>query len=392
MNFFEVTFWTSLALVFYTFAGYPLLLWLLAAARSPFLLSAFCFPNFFPSVSMVLCVHNEETRIIPRLQNLLDTDYPAEKLDIVVVSDGSSDQTVDRVTEFIGSGAGRQVELVSQPRRAGKARGVNLAVAKGTGNLVVFADARQSFAKDTIPQLVARFGDARVGAVSGALEIERAGTNAGAGVDAYWRLEKFIRRTESVLGASIGCTGAVYAIRRELFRPLPEDTILDDVVIPMQVLSQGYRVEFEARAVALDPQSLEPERELIRKRRTLAGNYQMLFRYPGWLAPWRNRAWWQLVSHKYLRLAAPWLLLCTLATNVALVNHALLYRWTLVGQAGLYLLAVCGLCFGRLRFKPFSIPAGFVFLNSMAVVGLFHYLCRGTEGAGWGGGKRLTTK
>src|SRR5665811_239920 len=127
-----------------------------------------------------------------------------QKLDIVVVSDASSDQTVDRVNEFIGSGAGRQVELVSQARRAGKARGVNLAVAKGTGNIVVFADARQSFAKDTIPQLVARFGDARVGAVSGSLEIERAGTNAGAGVDAYWRLEKFIRRTESVLGASIG--------------------------------------------------------------------------------------------------------------------------------------------------------------------------------------------
>ena len=384
MSFFEFTFWAGLALLFFTFVGYPLLLWLLAFAHTSRHRSVFSFPlsnlrapNF--SATVVLCVHNEETRIVQRIQNLLHSDYPTDRLNIVVVSDGSSDQTVAGLSEFIKTCAGDRVELLVQPHRTGKAYGLNLAVAKATGEIVVFVDARQHFETATIHRLVARFIDSRVGAVSGALDIAGSCTNTGCGVDAYWRLEKFVRRHESALGTTIGCTGAVYAICRGLFRPLPQDTILDDVIIPMAILSQGHRVVFEPLAVAFDPQRLEPGRERTRKRRTLAGNYQMFFRYPGWLLPWRNRAWWQLVSHKYLRLLAPWLLLSILAANLALANQTF-YLWTLAGQASLYLLASWGFCFARFNFRLLTLPAGFVFLNAMAVAGLFHYVRGGANG------------
>lgn len=373
MNTWELAFWTGLALLAYTFAGYPVLVGLAAAARPRRPDARPATAAELPSVTVVLCAHNEQARIGPRLSNLCQSDYPADKLEMVVVSDGSTDGTVDRVKEFALSTGGGRVVLAALERRLGKAHGLNVALARARGDIVVFADARQRFLPDTVRRLVDRLADRRVGAVSGSLEIEPSESGAGAGVDAYWRLEKFVRRSESRLGTTIGCTGAVYAIRRELFSPLPDDTLLDDVLIPMQILTRGYRVEFEHRAVALDPQSLEPGRERIRKRRTLAGNFQLLFRYPGWLAPWKNRAWAQLISHKYLRLAAPWFLLSSLVTNVALVRQPF-YRWILAGQVGLYLLAIAGLCFRRARGRIFSIPSGFVFLNGMAVLGFAEYL------------------
>lgn len=136
---------------------------------------------------------------------------------------------------------------------------------------------------------------------------------------------------------------------------------------------------FDPEARAFDPQTLEPERERIRKRRTLAGNFQMLFRYPGWLLPWRNRLWWQLIAHKYLRLAAPFLLALLFASNAALRDEPL-YRALFIGQCGFYLAALLGLALPRLRLV--SLPAAFVFLNWMTLAGLWHYL-RGTRQPGW---------
>jgi hypothetical protein len=217
--------------------------------------------------------------------------------------------------------------------------------------------------------------------VSGALMIETAATAVGGGVDAYWRLEKFVRSAESKLDSSIGCTGAVYAIRRKLFQSIPADTILDDVVIPMQIALQNYRILFEPLAVSFDPQSLEPEREKVRKQRTLAGNFQMLFRYLNWLLPSRNRLWWQLISHKYLRLAAPLCLVLALIANARLLESSF-FRLLFYGQCFFYSLAIFGLIFSRSKIFIFSIPAGFVFLNWMTVRGFFYFL-KGKNQAGW---------
>jgi cellulose synthase/poly-beta-1,6-N-acetylglucosamine synthase-like glycosyltransferase len=368
-------FWFSLMVVFYTFLGYPLLIACLGRLRRshhvpPALVD-------LPAVTVILAAHNEETRITARLQNLLASDYPTAKLNIIVVSDGSTDTTADKVKSLNNP----RVQLITEPQRRGKAHALNLALAAARTELIVFTDVRQTFAPDAISQLVQHFSDPKIGAVSGELMIDPAASAVGGSVDFYWKLEKFIRHAESCWDSSVGCTGAIYAIRRELFQPLPADTILDDVVIPMQIAQQGYRVAFEPAARAFDPQTLEPVREQIRKRRTLAGNYQMLFRHPAWLLPWRHRLWWQLISHKYLRLAAPFFL------GLLFISNALLfaidpYHFLFYGQLLFYTLAIGGMTFPPRKIKLLALPAGFLFLNWQAAIAFWYYL-RNPNSSAW---------
>jgi cellulose synthase/poly-beta-1,6-N-acetylglucosamine synthase-like glycosyltransferase len=253
----------------------------------------------------------------------------------------------------------------------GKPSGLNTGVAAASSPVVVFADARQEFAPDAIRILAANFADSSVGAVSGSLEIASSNSNTGAGVDVYWKLEKLIRKSESQTDSAIGCTGAIYAIRRELFEPIPADTILDDVVIPMHIALKGYRVLFEPRAIAWDPQSLEPEAEQRRKKRTLAGNFQMLFRYAGWLLPHKNRLWWELMAHKYFRLAAPLMLALAFVSNGMLAG-SFFFCVLFAAQCSFYLLALVAKHLPKMKLT--SLPAGFVFLNLMTVRAFWHYL------------------
>ncbi len=358
-------FWIAAALLAFTFAGYPVLMAMLARVRnSPPRRST----GSEPTITVVVVAHNEAKRIEGRVENLLASEYPAGKLCVLVVSDGSTDETVQRIEAMNHPRA----KVLALPERAGKAPGLNAGLERCDSDLVVFADARQTFAPDAIRRLAEWFADARFGAVSGELEIASAQSAIGAGVGAYWKMEKRLRKAEAATDSCIGCTGAIYAIRRSLFVPIPVDTTLDDVVIPMQVVMAGYRVGHEPEARAFDPQALEPTSESHRKSRTLAGNFQMLFRYPGWLLPWRNRLWWRLIAHKYLRLAAPFLL-CILLISSALLHHESFYLTALLLQAGFYLLAVIGMATQR-RIKIFSIPAGFVFLNVAVMLAFFKYL------------------
>jgi cellulose synthase/poly-beta-1,6-N-acetylglucosamine synthase-like glycosyltransferase len=372
---FPVIFWSSVALLFYTFLGYPIVIYFLGRFISRNSLEAAT--ETLPTATIVLAAFNEEDRIERRLLNLLETQYPSNRLDIVLVSDGSTDFTVERARSL----KDLRIQIVVLPKRTGKAGCLNAGLAIAAGEIIVFADVRQRFTPETIPHLIKHFCDPQIGAVSGSLEIDSSTSAVGGGVDAYWKLEKFIRYYESRFDSSIGCTGAIYAIRRNLYRPLPVDTLLDDVVTPMEIAARGGRVLFDPFALAFDPQSLEPEREWIRKRRTLAGNYQMLFRYLSWMFPWKNRLWWQLISHKYLRLAAPWFLLVAFTVNAALLKEPF-YRGVFVLQCFFYLLALAG---GLLRGKKnmlVAVPAGFVFLNITAMLGLWHYFRRSQE-SGW---------
>lgn len=374
-NLFVFLFWLSGGAIIYTFVGYAAVIRFMArlagrvigkdAQREPH------------SVSVIVVVHNEEARIERRITNLIESDFPTEKLEIIVVSDGSTDATASKITAF----ANPAVRLIERPVRAGKAACLNVGVASAHGEIVVFADARQRFSKGTIRELVANFSDPSIGAATGALEIEAASSGAGAGIDIYWRLEKVLRWSESQFDSCIGCTGAVYAIRAGLFQPIPADTILDDVVIPMQIALRGYRVVFDADAPASDPQSLEPATEKIRKERTLAGNFQMLVRYPNWLLPWRNRLWWQVISHKYMRLVSPLFVLLLFIANAALLSTPF-YLIVFVMQCIFYTLAVLGSLFLRIRIRLFSIPSGFLFLNLMVLRGFWYFLVNGGN-TGW---------
>jgi cellulose synthase/poly-beta-1,6-N-acetylglucosamine synthase-like glycosyltransferase len=371
-------FWFSVAGLFFTYLGYPLVMTLLAPLRRADSGSVQAPRESWPSVSVVLVARNEAARIAARLQNLAASDYPMDRIEFIVVSDGSTDGT-ERIVESLGDAWARAIVF---PEQRGKAAGLNAGVAAAQGEVIVFADARQSFATDTIRELIAAFESPALGAVSGELEIASSDGGVGGGIDLYWRLEKRLRQAEAAVDSSIGCTGAVYAIRRSLFTPIPGDTILDDVVIPMQIAMRGARVGFSAKARAFDPQALDPALETRRKRRTLAGNFQMLFRYPGWLLPWKNRLWWQLIAHKYLRLVAPVFLVAAAAANLALLASPF-YRVVGALQLAFYTFALLGLV---VRARIFSVPAGFVFLNYNVLRGFALYLA-GNASSGWGATK-----
>jgi cellulose synthase/poly-beta-1,6-N-acetylglucosamine synthase-like glycosyltransferase len=364
----QLLFWFSLAALFYTFLGYPLLIGLLAkvAGHPP----AKAAPANPPSVSVVLVAFNEEERIVPRVENLLAASYPADKLEILLITDGSTDGTVAKLRAL----ADPRVRVLAREQHSGKSACLNAAIPQARGEIVVLCDARQRFAAHTIPELVANFSDPALGAVSGSLEIDPAATGVGGGVDLYWRLEKFIRASEGRFSSTIGATGAVYALRRALFQPIPDDTLLDDVVIPMQIaVNHGMRVSFDPTAPAYDPQTTDPAKEKRRKMRTLAGNFQMLAQHPGWLLPWRTGLWWQLLSHKYSRIVAPVFMVMMFASNAALASQPL-YREIYWAHLAFYVLALLGLALPALKWKPFSVPAGFVFLNLMTVGGLVNWL------------------
>lgn len=362
-----VIFWVSGALIIFAYAGYPLFITLIAqlGRRSPVQKPH---PRSQPSVTVVVVTHNESARVARRVENFLASEYPPEKLSVIVVSDGSTDDTTDRI-RTLGEPRVRVLQLAG---RKGKPAGVNAGVAASDSELIVFADARQTFAPDAIAMLASRFDNPRVGAVSGELEIAPSQSSTGAGVDAYWKLERFLRAKEAEWDSCIGCTGACYAIRRELFTPLPGDTILDDVIVPMRIIIAGHRVLHEPAARAFDPQPLEPAAETRRKRRTLAGNFQMLFRHPSWLLPWKNRLWWQLAAHKYLRLTGPLLLVSALGSSAVLAAHPF-YRTALLLQAAFYLLGGLGMAVPS-KIRILSIPAGFLFLNLMVARAFWHYL------------------
>lgn len=361
-------FWGSVTILLYTFAGYGLVIrWL--AARRPLPVVPLPSGPTLPIVTVVLIAHNEEMHIVERLRNLLDSNYPPERVSILLVSDGSTDSTVIRAQTLKSP----RIKVLERATSNGKTAGINFALPQCDGEIIVFTDARQRFEKGTIIRLVAHFSDPAIGAVSGALEISPSASTTGAGIDSYWRYEKALRAAESRFDSCIGCTGAVYAVRRSLLAPIPDDTLLDDVVIPMTIAATGARVIHEPTAIAFDPQPLEPPAERRRKQRTLAGGFQMLFRYPTWLLPTGHRLWWQLLAHKYLRLFAPFFLIIAFITNVLLAGHSG-YAAMLGVQLVFYVCAAWGAVSNARRWKILSLPAGFVFLNLQTLRGLAYYL------------------
>jgi cellulose synthase/poly-beta-1,6-N-acetylglucosamine synthase-like glycosyltransferase len=366
----HVLFWCSTILVTYVYVGYPLLLRLWARLRPRPVRVQTDF-TLEPTVSVVIAARNESARLAARIENLVSLDYPADKRQIIVVSDGSTDDTLDVLSRHHDL-----VEAVAIPP-SGKAMAVNAGVARATGDVIVFADARQVFEKDALRELVAPLADPTVGAVTGELLLDaespcrrgghdrRAADGRGAarpvagdrrvserrqtlrstiadGVGLYWKYEKLIRKSESAIDSTLGATGAIYAMRRSLFHPLPADTLLDDVLAPMRVVLAGYRVVFNERALAFDRAAVDADAEARRKVRTLAGNYQILALEPRLLLPIRNRVWLQYVSHKLGRLVVPYAMLAIFVASVALASTHLFYAAALSAYVGLILLAGCG--------------------------------------------------
>jgi cellulose synthase/poly-beta-1,6-N-acetylglucosamine synthase-like glycosyltransferase len=324
-----------------------------------------------PAVSALLVARNEEATIAAKLENLLALDYPPEKLEVVVVSDGSTDGTAARLAPFTGQ---PRVRTLLKPLPQGKAAGLNDAMKLASGEIALFTDARQRIECGALRQLVENFADPAVGCVSGELMLgDPESGEARKGMGLYWRIEKRIRELESASGSVAGATGAIYCVRRALLELLPEGTILDDVLLPMQVAKQGARVVFDSRARAWDAPDLGEGREFWRKVRTLSGNYQLLQLAP-WLMSAKNPIRFEFVSHKLSRLAVPFALLALLLASLALPQP--IYRAALAAQLGFYglsLVAIAGVKIGPLsRFAEAA--RTFVVLNSAAVVAFVNFV------------------
>jgi poly-beta-1,6-N-acetyl-D-glucosamine synthase len=357
-----VLFWASLILILYAYAGYPLLLRLLAAIRVRPVRKA----AITPAVSVVMAVHNEEASLPAKLENLRALEYPRELLEIVVASDGSTDGTA-RILE-----AEQRVTAVILPEARGKAVALNAAVAAAHGEILVFFDARQTVDAAAVRELCSCFADPEVGAASGELLLEDTdGRPAGDALGLYWRIEKAVRRLESATGSVVGVTGAIYAIRRELWVDLPQGTILDDVLVPMNVARTGRRVIFEPAAIARDRIFQKPGKEFARKVRTLTGNYQLVQLAP-WLLTPADPLLFRLVSHKLLRLMVPLLLVTLLVTSVLAGGR--FYHLIFAAQLIFYGLAALGwLSPSARRLRAVAVAETFTMLNLAAGLAFYNF-------------------
>lgn len=371
----EIVFWLSAAFIFYTYVGYPFLL---------FSLSKF---KIFPtkkgpvklSVSVVIAVRNEAGQIEKRLKNLCAQDYPPEKMEVLVVSDGS----VDNTDTIIESFSDKRVRLIKMEQSAGKAVAVNAGVAAASGEIIVFADARQTFEPNVLAELVANFSDPAVGCVGGELVfLDSQDSTVRTEMGTYWCYEKAIRRKESDTGSAIGVSGCNYALRKVLYQPLPSGTILDDVLTPMNIIRQGYRVIFEPAAMAYDVISNNAHQEWKRKVRTLTGNWQLLSLASWLLLPWRNVGCFRFISHKICRLCIPMALLLLLIS--AFISEAIFYKWSAFVQPAFYAVAFLGMISPKIRkVKVIGLAYFFVLLNTAVVLGFWRWLRGGSEKV-WG--------
>ncbi len=364
-------FWSTASLVAYTYVGYPLLVGALALLRAPILPPALG-DDELPEVTVLMAAHNEAHRLPSKLDNLLSQDFPAGRVQILIVSDGSTDDTE-------GLAAARpDVRVLVSPERRGKASALNLGMAAVTTDVVVLCDVRQELAPSALRHLVSDLMDPRVGAVSGELMHRSAATAAAGNIGLYWRYEKFIRKAESRLHSTPGATGALFAMHRRDWQPLPAGTILDDFETPMHVVRKGGRVLLDPRAVAWDDLQEHAQGERRRKIRTLGGNYQSFARNPWLFVPWRNPLWWQFLSHKVLRLVAPYALLgCFLSSLLGGGPYLTVAAWL---QGAFYAAALFGYLFpGARRYRVVSFAHVFCDMNFAAVVALLRFASGGLD-------------
>ncbi len=368
-------FWPAAGLITYTYVGYACWLWIRLLWRARPVQRG----SSTPLVSIAMVVRNEQQFLDTKIQNLMGLDYPEDRCQIIVVSDGSTDQT-ESILRAYGSNSRIHVILNQLPQ--GKACGLNDAIDMAQGDIVVFTDARQTIEPHAVRLLAENFADPEVGCASGELMLgDAVRGESSQGLSLYWRMEKQIRKLESASGSVVGATGALYAVRRELLTRVPAGTILDDVYLPMEVVRQGKRVILDERARAWDHPNLGTEREFSRKVRTLSGNYQLLQLAPWLLSP-SNPIRFEFVSHKLLRLAVPFALVILLAASFAI--SAPFYRVVLILQLVFYALSVLALSRlveGGMLARVADAAGTFVLLNSAAVVALANFV--GGRRAAW---------
>lgn len=346
MNIFEIIFLSSVFFILYTYLIYPVLLLLMSGCKQAYKDTSFVFNkaerrirnNQLPEVTVVIAAYNEEKCIEQRINNLLALDYPKDKLTFLIGSDGSTDNTNAILQKF--SHPALTVRCFDINR--GKINVLNELVTQVKSEICVFSDANTLFEKDAIQHLVSHFETKEIGAVCGELHLVDpfSGDNKD---NLYWKYEQVLKFHESRLGALLGANGAIYAIKTELYTPLPTDTIIDDFCIVMDIVKQGHTIVYAPEARAVEEIAPDLSEEASRRVRIGAGNYQAMMRL-GWLFnPLLGYRFISYVSHKILRWFVPHFMILALICNVVLATQRVEYKYLLVLHVVFYVIAYIGL-------------------------------------------------
>ena len=360
----EIVFWGSVLLVLHVYVGYPLGIYLLSKYHRASTRPRATSNGEMPKVTVVIPAHNEERWIALKIENTLALRYPSDRLQILVASDGCTDNTVDIARRY----AERGVEVAHRAERTGKSPTLNRVVPTARGEIILITDSNSLLHADTLQVLMPHFQDPAVGYVTGEKVCLPTGSSASEGEALYWRYEAWIKSSESKLGSCLGSTSLVMAVRKALFPQIPLTN--DDFYVPMKILiSTGAQVRFEPRAKASIPAAASLESELERKVRTHASLLRTLPYLRAGLNPWRSRIWWGFWSHHVLRLFVPFALLTALVSSAYISKSAPIFRLTTIGQGVFYGAAIIGYLFLRLgwRWRVVYLPLYFTFAN----VGVF---------------------
>ncbi len=383
MTFLAVLFWIALFVVVYTYIGYGLFLY--AAVR---LREALCprtvspDPAPWPEVTLLIAAYNEEEVVEQKMRNSLAQDYPAERLRIVWVTDGSNDATNERLRAW------PEAQVLFSPERRGKTAALNRAFALIDTPLVVCTDANTMLNREAVREMVRLFCDPEVGCVAGEKRVAAADGNAASTEGIYWKYESKLKEWDDRLRSASGAAGELFAVRKSLFRPVPEDTLLDDFLISMRIVMQGYRIAYSTRAYALETPSADMREEGKRKRRIAAGGLQAIARLRPLLNPFRYGVFsWQYVSHRVLRWSlTPVLLLLLIPLNAMLAccaEHNTVYVVLLLLQGLFYLAGIAGWLLSRrgIKSRLLYVPYYFLFMNVNVFRGMWYLATHKGSGA-----------
>ncbi len=371
-----IVFWVCVALIVYTYAGYPVVLWILAS----FTRHSLPPPSDHLRVTVLITAHNETFSIEEKLLNTLSLDYPSDRLQIIVVSDGSTDATETIVKRFSSKG----VELIEIPIQAGKTHAQNIGVQAANGDVVVFSDATTAYNSDALRVIVGNYSNPLVGAVSGRyLYINpRTVSPTGQGASAYAGYDNTIRRLQSEVWSITGCCGCIYSVRRNLYTVLAND-IISDLVQPLHVLKKGYRVVLEPRAIACEFSTSSTRNEFNMRVRVITRALRGLFSVYDLLLPWQF-PWiaFQLWSHKLLRWTVPFFLFGLFISSASLLDKPF-YRIVFGLQVLFYTFAVLTSAIPLHRYwRSLNVPLYFCTINAAAIGGIFQ-LIRGQRYTIW---------
>ena len=385
-----IIFWISIFLIVYTFVGYGFVLYMLVKIKGLFI-KPFVFRTdvILPSVTIMVAAYNEENIIEDKIKNTLDLDYPKDKLQLIFITDGSSDKTAARVSKF------QEITLLHKDLRAGKMAAIKRAIPLITGEITVFTDANTFLNETAIAELVKHYQNPKVGAVAGEKRIlvEAAADASSAGEGFYWKYESKLKKLDYELYSNVGAAGELFSIRTALYQPVESDTIIDDHMIAMRIAENGYIIAYEPQAYAMETASADVKEELKTKIRIAAGGIQSILRLKKAANPFNQPVFtFQYISHRVLRWTiVPFLLILVFILNgiIALTIPAVFYQVLFALQVLFYLLSIIGFYFEQrnIRIKALFIPYYFCIMNYAVLAGILKYYNK-NQSAAWEKSKR----